>query len=286
MIIIESFYGIGNTWIDVTNQVASLPSLFKADNDSFGDPIVGTPKELRLQVLHNGENRELIFKEGEYVNKNLSDNRRAAIFYTNNKLPSELLKHSLFSLERAARFSGNVDIYTCGWEEIPQNPFPFIKANMKEGGIANMYYQIAQLVNLISTTGIYDYVSMVEHDVLYAEDYFAYDDFSTQCLYNHNNISYDEKGFHELRGPAISLHHITFKMAFAKDWFMKKLFESTRSFTIPEPIGESLYTHRKNSKPSVHVNHGNHLSTTHSFYKEDTIEVPQWDFLRQLKILK
>src|SRR5262245_35985336 len=71
-IILRAEYGIGNSWVDVTQRVRSFVqgnSLnFRVDNNTLRiDPRPGQKKLLRLEVREGNRTRQMIFQENEYV---------------------------------------------------------------------------------------------------------------------------------------------------------------------------------------------------------------------------
>jgi hypothetical protein len=75
------------------------------------------------------------------------------------------------SIERAA--NGRADIITCSWEDIKDNPFIALRSKYKESSHLNITLQVLQCLLYAKSINNYEYVSFLEHDVLYPEDYFT-----------------------------------------------------------------------------------------------------------------
>jgi hypothetical protein len=103
------------------------------------------------------------------------------IFYTHNQIKPELLKASLDSINRAVSHSNSlnncyVDVFTCPWEPIPDNPFfssPDRGFPFKHNGSLNILMQILHILYKVEGGEKEpDVVAFLEHDCLYHHEYF------------------------------------------------------------------------------------------------------------------
>ena len=291
MKIYKATYGFAHKTKDVTKKVIELlkiNSIFKANNENFGDPAFGKVKHLTVVYERDDGSRYIKrYNEGDYVDTNIkSKHKRLGIFYTHNpKENKALIDASIKSIADAAKYSNNVDILVCSWEKFNTYGLPRIEASVKVGGIKNMYMQIAQCLNYAQSNGSYDSISFLEHDVLYPLEYFNYPEIlpHEDCLYNENNIVLKKDGYYRMENISICLHQFHMKLPFAIDFMKTKLFESITKFVAPEPPNSQRYS---TTVPALHINNSTHLSTTPTYYKKSLGEkIPIWGNMNEYKEL-
>jgi hypothetical protein len=269
MKIISAKYGTK----DVTEIVQSLSLKnkisFFVSNALFGDPNIGLLKKLVVQI-ENGEKIEAY--ENTYLVYPKNTKEKLGIFYTNNnnKLIYNAIDYSLQTIKKAS--DGIADVVTCVWNKIPNNPFMEIYAQTKTSSHLNQVLQILQTLYLCRDINKkYKYVSFLEHDCLYPEGYFNYNDFESNCICNMNYIGLSNDGWQKRNRDDKPLSQITMKFNYAISHFESILPNAlVRNAGIAEP------PHEKNNigawncvNPSVHVNHGHHFTSHYTIYSTE-----------------
>ncbi len=280
MKIIKATYGPK----DVTTNVASF---FKNDslniyvsNAIFGDTNHGVLKKL---IVEFDDGSKVEANENEFLIYPKIFNERIGIFYTNNndKRKEKTLYASLKSLtissEKKAR------IITSVWNEIPENPFFEIISQTKNSSHLNQVLQILHLLYFIrkNSTNI-KYVSFLEHDCLYPENYFEYDDFECDSISNTNYIGLCSSGWQPKNEGTRPTSQVTMNFNSAikhfENIFPNALLENRGCLEPWYSKKESFMSlnwknkdwHCKN--PSVHINHGyaftSHFETFQKVFSE------------------
>lgn len=254
------YKGVNNS-IDVTPQVVSLLNTkksFRVENKYFGDVEAGVVKSLIINDLH-------VFKENEIVFMTKPKNV-LGIFYTNNNVSDKILEASIKSIERAA--NSRADIVTCSWEDIKDNPFIALRSKYKESSHLNIVLQVLQCLLYAKNINNYEYVSFLEHDVLYPEDYFIIPSSRPDVYCNMNYIGVNKNGYQSRMQNDEPLHQITMKFEIAIRHFIKL----AKAYLIDapamlEPNGLGI-SHHYTIYPSVHVNHGHNFTSHYAIYNE------------------
>lgn len=278
MILHRAVYKGSRGSADVLEKLKSLikhDKLFiRVSNEWFGDPCPGSVKSLIVSCEIDGKNIEQEVVEGDILCLPKTTNKIAGLFYTNNAVPKSLLKKVLGSLEKAK----NVDIYTCSWNPIPDNPFPELSWYYHVGTHLTIALQILKLLYTIEAIRQYEYVCFLEHDVLYSPSYFEFDPFPTDVLSNKNYIGLCEKGFQPTHLDHEPLHQLIMRLPAAIQHFNSVLPKAlTSGGILLEPNGRT-WTKRESKDASVHVNHGNHFTSHFSIYDRNKIDLvhPYW----------
>jgi hypothetical protein len=270
MIIIKATYG----GIDCTEQVKRLLTnerlIVKSCNDIIGDPAVNTVKHLVVEYEHGGQHLQASAVEGSYISIPSTKHSRLGIFYTNNNndLTSPTITESLATIKKAAE--GKADILTSVWQRIHDNPFQQFEAWTKTSSHLNQLLQIMQLLYIARSTGKYEYVSFLEHDVLYPEGYFNYSEFEKgQILTNMNFGGLCKNGWQGRKQNDEPFHQMTMRFEDAI-----KHCEAIIPNAIQHNAGliEPQYMMRKQWKcenEAIHVNHGMHFTSHNTIY--DTV---------------
>lgn len=270
----SAHYGSGQHQIDVTEKIKkdflSKKSIFVNNQYVGSDPCVNVVKNLRI-VLDNNE--EYSFKENTLCYFGTLDKRfnkcdRLGIFYTNNSIKPEIINKSLETIEIAKNFSGKTEVIVCPHKINQQKYFWEVESMFKSGGHINIATQILQLLNIVKDCPNFKYVSFLEHDVMYPENYFVYDNFDVDCVCNDNYIGICKNGFQKKDQDHQPLHQITMKYDYAVKYFERLLLVYMRGeFELLEPSIKHRHTI---SNPSIHINHGNHFTSHYSIYSKDT----------------
>ena len=186
---------------------------------------------------------------------------KLGLYYTNNNIP----KIIDYTLQNLAEYSNLVDIKTCSWSPIPNNPFPNIFAMTTSRNHLNIVVQILQLLYSVSRDQ-YKYVLFLEHDVIYPKEYFVFPDFDDGCLMNLNYIGLCELGFQSLRAVHRPLHQTIMLYDDCVQYFEKLAIKAIKhNIVIIEPA-DSQHTWEC-PVPPIHINHGKNFTTHFEIYK-------------------
>jgi hypothetical protein len=274
MKIIKATYG----GVDVSEKLQSCVKnnkLFvRADNNLFGDTNAGVLKYLDVELEYNGEIHKSSTEENKMLIFPKNDIKKLGIFYSDNfdtNIRSCILA-SLQSIEKAAL--NKADIITNMWWPEPENPFLEIISTSQSRSHLNQVLQILQLLFTAQTIKNYEYVSFLEHDVLYAEGYFDYNHFDEDYIINTNYIGMRKEGFQSVRQNDKPTSQITMKFDFALNHFLKILPNALmRNAGSLEPHwSDSIkYSFKvyKALNPNIHINHGRHFTSHFDCFYHD-----------------
>ena len=265
--------------------------VIRANNDIIGDPQVGQVKWLSIDWEHNGELHSNRFKEGDLVTLPTTKNKRLGIFYSNNnnKRIWDAIYKSLDSIKIAS--NGKADIITCLWEEMPLNPFYSIPSWYRSQSHLNQLLQIMQCLYMAKDMGNYEYVSFLEHDVLYPEGYFDFPDFERgQVLTNMNYGGINKDGWQKKTQNDEPFHQMTMRFEDAIEHCERILPNAlkTNSGNIETDYLTRIQWLCKNE--AIHINHGVHFTSHNSIYNRLITykEHPYWgkhsNFIELFKI--
>jgi hypothetical protein len=257
---------------DVTEIISSKISndslLLKVNNDFAGDPAVGVKKWLKIDYEIDGKTLHDEWSEGNICTLPKSVHNRLGIFYSNNHnnkiFPT--IEKSLKSIQKAAE--NKADILTCMWFPFQNNPFNEIISWYQSSSHLNQILQILQLLYTAKEMGKYDYVSFLEHDCLYGEGYFDYDEFEEGTIIaNMNYIGVNQSGWQQKRQNDKPTSQLTMRFNDAIKHFEKILPNAlVTNSGLLEPQIQIKEWNAPNS--SVHVNHGFHFTSHFSIYGE------------------
>jgi hypothetical protein len=216
--------------------------------------------------------------EAKYEHIDIKNNKtnKLGIFYSNNvdsKLNASIYQ-SLISIEKS---SNNIaDIITNFWSPFQNNPFTETIAWTKTSSHLNQILQILQCLYTAQKYKDYLYVSFLEHDVLYPEGYFDYDDFSCECIVNLNYLGINKNGFQNNSMNQTPLSQMTMKMEYAVNHFYSLLPNAilTNSGSV-EPNNIKIETWSCKN-PSLHINHGIHFTSHFQTYEKQTVETNEY----------
>lgn len=260
--IIKATYGGADITKVIQAKVNNGKLLVKASNDIFGDLNPGKLKQLIIE--HNGGVE--IVNEGGYISLPKTQVKKLGIFYTNNNV-NNVVEQSLQSL---TKFDGIADILTCSWNHINNNPFYEIGAMTRSSNHLNIVIQILQLLYTARKSGNYEYVSFLEHDVLYPDGYFDYPDFDyNTVITNMNYMGICEQGWQEKTANHEPLHQMTMHFKDAISHFEEMLKQAIENGGI---LVEPQNMQRKQwfcNNPAVHINHGKHFTSHFSIYSKN-----------------
>ena len=262
--ILKAQYGTEGKWEDVTAQVAGAVKndqlWLTVSNSLFGDPVPGRVKALKIDYSVGSVSATVRFSEGELASLRTTSTKRLGIFYTTNAIKLHIIQQSLASIKKATE-NTPVDILVSTWSPVEDNPFPEFLSPVRQASHLTMYLQILQLLYQAQSRGQYTYVSFLEHDVLYPEDYFSYPDFE-KVIQNSNYIGVCLQGFQAStwKGP---LHQLTMRLDVAIPHFEGALRPALLGkVQNVEPYDLGPFGVYATAQPAVHINrHGQHLTS-------------------------
>jgi len=275
LVIKKATYGGKDCTEEISRLVKKGSLSVRASNNIIGDTLYGKVKKLIVDYTFNGESLSKEVIEGDYLIIKPQSNKRLGVFYSNNKNPKTFpaIEKSLQTIEKAAE--GVADIITCVWNPIPNNPFIELNSWMQSGGHLNQLLQIMQCLYYAEKTGDYEFVSFLEHDVMYPEDYFSFSDTGfVNCVFtNMNYIGLCEKGFQKRKQDDQPFHQMTMRFNEAIEHCEKILANALRTNSgLIEPQEGVVRRTWETKNPSVHVNHGIHFTSHFSIYDSENTE--------------
>ena len=273
MKIIKASYGEVDCTKQVQSKINNNKLIIRSSNDIIGDTQPGVVKYLELEIEYKGNVFIHKIKEHNLFTFPESKNKKLGIFYSNNNTPSifPAIVSSLKSIEKAS--IGKADILTCMWHHEPQNPFPEFIAWTRTSSHLNQLLQVMQLLYQAKEIGDYEYVSFLEHDVLYPEGYFDFPDFEEGVVMtNMNYIGINADGFQPLGQRDEPFHQMTMRFNEAI-----RHCESILSNALIRNCGliEPQNIIRKQWEcinPAIHINHGRHFTSHFNIYAKDVFE--------------
>lgn len=188
---------------------------------------------------------------------------KLGIYYTDNHIP----KIISYTIDQLVPCCDVVDIKTCGWKKIPNNPFPHIMAMTTSRNHLNIIIQILQLL-YDSANKQYKYVLFLEHDVIYPREYFYFPEFDDGCLINRNYIGLCKDGFQKLSYFEHPLHQIVMLYNDAISHFEKIIFDAIKSGSVcmEANLNKNIWS---STKSCIHINHGSHFTTHFRTYSSE-----------------
>jgi hypothetical protein len=273
MRIIKATYGDR----DCTNIIQSLVKdgklVVRSNNNIVGDPVIGTTKYLKVEAEIGGKIITESVKEGELLVIPKSKSKTLGIFYSNNVSPKifPVIRASLQSIKNAASSKDvMVDVLTCMWQNEPSNPFIEYIAWTKTHSHLNQLLQIMQLLYSARQINKYEYVSFLEHDVLYPEGYFDHPEFENGVVYtNMNYRGMNKDGFQLLGQRDEPFHQMTMRFDDAIkhcEAILPNALVTNSGLIEPQNLVRKQWE-CKNS--AIHVNHGMHFTSHYNVYRKD-----------------
>lgn len=277
MRIISAYYG----GVDCTDklEVKNDKLIVRANNNIIGDTKVGQVKQMAIDWEHEGIIYTDNYTEGDLVELPRTKNKRLGIFYSNNN--NKQIWNSIYSSLNSIKLASNgvADIITCTWEDMPENPFYNIPSWYRSQSHLNQLLQIMQCLYLAKDMGNYEYVSFLEHDVLYPKGYFDFPDFANgQVLTNMNYGGLCKSGWQKRNQDDEPFHQMTMTFNDAINHCLSILPNAlkTNSGNIETQTLNRIQWNCKNE--AIHINHGVHFTSHNSIYSKTRIyeEHPYW----------
>jgi len=275
--IISATYGGVDCTQEIQDKVIGDNIFLYVDNNIIGDPSMGVVKYLSLEWEYEGEKHTKKVREHEWLVIKNTTSDRLGIFYSNNYQPETqpAIKKSLETLVTASK--DKADILTTVWYKQEGNPFTEFQSLTRTFGHINQVLNILQLLYNAEKIGGYNYVSFLEHDVMYGEGYFDFEDFNEgQVLTNMNYIGLNESGWQVKKQNDEPMHQMTMRFSDAITHFEKVLKNAIligAGLVEPQDL-ERIQWEAPN--PSVHINHGHHYTSHNSIYSTQTTEVDDY----------
>jgi hypothetical protein len=273
MRIIKATYGDTECTNQIESKIIKNKLIVRSNNDIIGDTRPGVIKYLKIEIEHEGLISNHQIKEGDLFIFPKSTNKKLGIFYSNNNNPLiyPTIKKSLKYIEKASK--DKADILTCMWQKEPDNPFQEYIAWTQTCSHLNQLLQIMQLLYQAREIGDYEYVSFLEHDVLYPEGYFDFPDFDYGIIItNMNYMGMNSSGFQPLGQQDQPFHQMTMKFKDAINHCESILSNAlvTNSGLI-EP--KNLIRQKWDCvNPAIHVNHGHHFTSHFNIYTNEVFD--------------
>ena len=247
--------------------------IVRVDNNIIGDTHIGVVKFLEIEI--NGEFYKV--KEGDTFTYPKSKHNKLGIWYSNDTTNHPAVIKSLETIQKAAE--GKADIVTCVWDRIPSNPFHEVISWNRSSSHLNQLLQILQCIYVGQTINEYQYVSFLEHDVMYGEGYFDYPEFDRGAVWTNMNYGGINRDGWQHRGQNDEpMHQMTMRTEDAIEHFQSILGNAlvTNSGMIETQTLKRLQWESPNQ--SIHINHGSHFTSHYSIYRKDNVfnEHPYW----------
>jgi hypothetical protein len=272
--IIKADYGKVDCTIQVKSRITNNLLIIRSSNNIVGDTQPGVLKYLELEIEYKGIISNHKIKEGDLFVFPESDNKRLGIFYSNNNTRSiyPAIRASLRSIKKCSE--RKADILTSMWIQEPENPFPEFIFWTQSSSHLNQLLQILQLLYQAKEIKEYEYVSFLEHDVLYPEGYFDYPDFEEgRILTNMNYMGINADGFQPLGQRDEPFHQMTMRFSDAIKHCESILANAlVRNSGLIEP--QNMIRDQWNCiNPSIHINHGSHFTSHYNVYTKDVFPI-------------
>lgn len=279
MIITKATYGDVDCTGTIQSKVVNNKLILRSDNNIIGDTNFGVVKYLEITGELHGEVFHERVREGDMLIIPKSSNKRLGIFYSNNS-NCELWPAIYKSLDTIKLASEDkADIITCMWHQMPENPFHDINSWYTSMSHLNQLLQVMQCLYSAKESGKYDYVSFLEHDVMYPIGYFDYPEFHDGEIYTNMNYGginkegWQEKGQHDQ-----PFHQMTMRFDDAIQHCLDILPNALRTNS---GMIETQKLKRKQwecENQAIHINHGHHFTSHNSIYRKDNtyLEHPYW----------
>jgi hypothetical protein len=268
---------------DCTNLIKSMVKenrlVIRASNNLIGDTNVGVVKYLEIEGMQDGEVFTESVREGSLLTLPKSKSNKLGIFYSNNN-KMELwpcIYKSLDTIKKASH--GKADIVTCMWNPMPDNPFHQVTSWYQSQSHLNQLLQILHCLYSAQEMNKYDYVSFLEHDVLYGEGYFDFPDFERGEVWtNMNYAGINREGWQHQGQRDEPFHEMTMRFDDAIAHCANILPNALRTnsgMIEPQAMKRRQW---EAPNPSIHINHGHHFTSHYSIYRSDNtyLEHPYW----------
>lgn len=279
MKITKATYGGKDCTDLIQSKISGDRLIIRSSNDLIGDTMVGVVKYLEIEGELGGNLFSESVREGTLLTLPKTHHNRLGIFYSNNNNMSiwPAIYKSLDTIKTAA--DGKADILTCMWNPMPDNPFHQISSWYQSQSHLNQLLQIMQCLYSAKEMHDYEYVSFLEHDVMYPIGYFDFPDFETGHVQTNMNYGGINKDGWQHRGQSDEpFHQMTMRFDDAIKHCESILPNAlrTNSGMIETQTMRRIQWECVNQ--SIHINHGVHFTSHNSIYRKDNLyaEHPYW----------
>ena len=286
---------------DIVQQIVRTNQLLRVSNQAMNvDPAKGQAKELVIYYTNYSPlNKETITTTKSFIHEEILQEfsfiylpeiktNRLGIPYTNATEDPQL--HCLKSVLQELEKLQDLFIITSVWQSVPTNTFLEIQSPYKVLSNQNIAFQILQLLGIARNLHNFKYVSFLEHDVLYSQSHFDFQDFDEEYIVNENHIGMEREGFTSKGLSPTPLFAQTLQFNFALEHFSQQVLNYiTHPEKNYEDIGNepNLAPHLKYSSkdPIIHVNHGAHFTSHFETYPKDNLHQvePYWGSFEMMK---
>lgn len=272
MNITKASYGGVDCLEIIKSKIRGDKLVLRVDNNIVGDTMVGVVKFLEIEI--NGVHQKI--KEGDTLVYPKPIHNRLGIWYSNDTTNHPAVIKSLETIQKAAE--GKADIITCIWNSVPQNPFYQIQSWNRSSSHLNQLLQILQCIYTAQTMGKYEYVSFLEHDVMYGEGYFDYPPFGKGEVWTNMNYGGINKEGWQHRGQNDEpMHQMSMRVEDALEHFHSILGNALVSNSGMIETQTMVRKQWEAQNQSIHINHGSHFTSHFSIYKtNDTYKNHQY----------
>lgn len=273
MNITKATYGGVDCLEIIKSKIRDNTLILRVSNNIVGDTMVGVVKFLEIEI--NGELHKV--REGGTLTYPKSTNDRLGIWYSNDTTNHPAVIKSLETIQKAAE--GKADIVTCVWNKIPSNPFHEVISWNRSSSHLNQLLQILQCIYTAQTINMYQYVSFLEHDVMYGEGYFDYPHFDRGEVWTNMNYGGINRDGWQRRGQNDEpMHQMTMRTEDAIEHFQSILGNALITNSGNIETDKLIRKQWECETESIHINHGSHFTSHFNIYRKDNVfsEHPYW----------
>ena len=279
MIITKATYGGKDCTDLIQSKISGDRLILRSSNDLIGDTMPGVVKYLEIEGELGGNLFSESVREGTLLTLPKTHHNRLGIFYSNNNNMSiwPAIYKSLDTIKTAA--DGKADILTCMWNPMPDNPFHQISSWYQSQSHLNQLLQIMQCLYSAKEMHDYEYVSFLEHDVMYPIGYFDFPDFETGHVQTNMNYGGINRDGWQHRGQSDEpFHQMTMRFDDAIKHCESILPNALRTNSGMIETQTMRRIQWESVNQSIHINHGVHFTSHNSIYRKDNLytEHPYW----------
>ena len=265
MNITKATYGGVDCLQEIKSKIRGERLVLHVDNNIIGDTQVGVVKFLEIEI--NGELHSI--REGNTFTYPKSQHNKLGVWYSNDTTNHPAVIKSLETIQIASE--GKADIVTCVWNPIQGNPFHEVISWNRSSSHLNQLLQILQCIYVAQTINKYQYVSFLEHDVMYPKGYFDYEDFGGGILTNMNYGGINRDGWQYRGQDDEPMHQMTMRVEDALEHFHSILGNALVTNSGMIESQRMTRNQWRCENESIHINHGSHFTSHFSIYRKDNV---------------
>lgn len=277
--ITKATYGGEDCTALIQSKVKGDKLIIRSSNDLIGDVRPGVVKYLQISGEYEGAPFAENIKEGTLVTLPKTKVNRLGIFYSNNNKREiwPAIEKSLDTIKIASE--DKADIVTCMWNPMETNPFHQLQSWYTSQSHLNQLLQIMQCLYSAKEMAKYEYVSFLEHDVMYPKGYFDFEEFEEgKVLTNMNYGGINREGWQHRGQDDEPFHQMTMRFDDAIKHCEAILPNALRTNSGMIETQTMKRIQWKCENQAIHINHGTHFTSHNSIYKKtDTyLTHPYW----------